>query len=71
MEKKSFLENPWASHATAYLVPIKQLAKSEQRWSEVFRLATQMIDPDLVDDLLNDNATEHDPRAFITISDDE
>jgi hypothetical protein len=28
--RKGFLENPWASHTIAYLVPIKQLAKSEQ-----------------------------------------
>jgi hypothetical protein len=30
-----------------------------------------MIDLDLVDDLLNDNVTKHNPRAFIMISDDE
>ena len=70
-EKKGFLEKPWASRAAAYLVPIKTLAQSEARWSQLYDLATQMIDPTSFEDMLDDNPTDGDPRTSIIISDDE
>jgi hypothetical protein len=68
-ERASFLENPWASRAAAYLVKIKQVAQSEIKWSEVYSGAAQMIDPNMFDDTLDDNPTDGDPRTLIYVSD--
>jgi hypothetical protein len=68
---EGFLEKPWASQVVAYLIPIKILAQSELWWSQVFELATRMIDPNSVDDMLDDGPDADDSRAIITISDDE
>lgn len=68
---EGFLEKPWASRVAAYLIPIKILVQSESRWSQVFELATRMIDPNSVDDILGDGPDADDSHAIITISDDE
>ena len=68
---EGFLEKPWASQVAAYLIPIKTLVQSESWLSQVFELATRMIDLNSIDDILDDSPDADDPCAVITISDDE
>lgn len=63
------MEKPWASHAAAYIVMIKQVAQSKIKWSEVYSGAAQMIDPNMFDDTLDDNLTDGDPHILIYVAD--
>ena len=68
---EGFLEKPWASWVVVYLIPIKTLTQLESQWSQVFELAMRMIDLNSINDILNDGPDADDPRAVITVSDDE